>query len=320
MQSRRDFFKQASKIVAGGVVAPHLLSSCVVTHTHIHTHTHTHSVNDANLLGNLVGATAQSSKYLGLQLYSLRDMVSDDGIEKVLQVVAKMGYNSLETADYNDGKFYGKAPAELKKMVDDLGMKLTSSHLSRYISQDSAADMTWWNRAVEAHKEAGMKYMIMPSSPLNSTRGDITQATVDQYCDYFNEIGKLTAAASMFFGYHNHDGEFISKIDNVPVFDLMLKNTNPQHVLFEADVYWVMRGGYDPVDYLKKYPNRIKVLHIKDQTAIGTRNTVDFKAIFNQAYANGVKDWYVEVEEYDGTPEEDVMKSANYLMNADFVK
>ena len=129
MQNRRDFIKQATLLAAGGVVAPRLLSSC--------------------------GGGAK--KYLGLQLYSLRDMVKDDGIEKVLKVVAKMGYNSLETAGYNDGRFYGKGAAELKKMVDDLGMKLTSSHLSRYLTGDKVADMAWWNRAVEAHNEAGMK-------------------------------------------------------------------------------------------------------------------------------------------------------------------
>ena len=318
MQSRRDFIKQASVLMAGGVAAP-LLSSCVVTH--IHTHTHTHTVNVSDFLGSLGGGggVVNSSKYLGLQLYSLRDMVNDEGIEKVLQVVAGMGYNSLETANYNDGKFYGKDPAEFKRMVDDLGMKLTSSHLSREITGNRSADMAWWNQAVEAHSAAGMKYMVMPSSPLNSRAGS-TKANLDNYCDYFNEIGKITSTASIQFGYHNHDGEFMHKIDDVPVIDLMLENTNQPHVFFELDVYWAKKGGYDPVDYMKKYPNRFKVLHIKDEKAIGVHNVVDFRTIFNQAYANGVKDWYVEVEQYDGAPEEDVQKSADYLLNADFVK
>jgi len=48
---------------------------------------------------------------------------------------------------------------------------------------------------------------------------------------------------------------------------------------------------------------------------------MDFKAIFEQAYANGnIKDWYVEVEEYDGTPQEDVKQSYDFLANADYVK
>ena len=295
MQSRRNFIKQASMLIAGGVVAPNVLSSC----------------------GGGAGA-AKSSKYLGLQLYSLRDMVRDDGIEKTLEVVADMGYNSLETAGYNDGKLYGKNPAEFKKMVNDLGMKLTSSHLSRNLTGDKDADMAWWNQAVDAHNAAGMKYMIVPMSPLGGEGA--TLDNVKRYCDYFNEIALITAGASIQFGYHNHAFEFESKIDDVTVFDYMLQFTSPSHVMFQLDVFWTVKGGYDPVDYMKRFADRIKVLHIKDEKAIGVHNVVNFKAVFDQAYANGIKDWFVEVEEYDGTPQEDVKKSADYLINASFTK
>ena len=292
MQSRRDFIKRASMMIAGGAVAPHMLTSC--------------------------GGAATPKKYLGLQLYSLREMVGDEGIQKVLETVAAMGYNSLETASYNDGKLYGKNPAELKKMVDDLGMKLTSSHLSRNLSGDKDADMAWWNKATEAHNAAGMKYMIVPMSPLMGENA--TLDNVKRYCDYFNEIALVTAGASIQFGYHNHAFEFESKIDGKPVYDYMLELTSADHVFFELDVYWIKRGGFDPVEYMKRYAKRMKVLHIKDETAIGTQNTVDYKAVFDQAYAGGVKDWYVEVERYDGTPQEDVKKSADFLLNASFTK
>ncbi|MDL2303997.1 sugar phosphate isomerase/epimerase [Bacteroides sp. OttesenSCG-928-D19] len=296
MQNRRDFLKQASLLVAGGAVAP-LLASCGSAKT---------------------SGARKSSKYLGLQLYSYRDMIRDEGIEKVLKLVAKQGYNSLETASYNDGKFYGLAPAELKKMINDLGMKLTSSHLGRNLTGDRDADMAWWNKAVEAHNAAGMKYMIMPSSPLGGEGA--TMDNVKRYGEYFNEIGLISAGASVRFGYHNHAFEFESKIDGVPVFDLLLENTSADHVIYELDVYWIKKGGFDPVDYMKKYAKRIQVLHIKDETAIGAQNTVDYKAVFDQAYANNIKDWYVEVERYDTTPEEEMKKSADFLLNAAFVK
>ncbi|MDR1524366.1 MAG: sugar phosphate isomerase/epimerase [Tannerella sp.] len=276
-------------MIAGGVVIPNLISSC-----------------------------GGGSRYLGLQLYSLRDMVRDEGIQKVLKAVSKMGYNSLETASYNNGKLYGQNPGDLKKMAEDLGLKLTSSHLSHNISSDSDADMAWWNKAVDAHNEAGMKYMIVPSAPLGGE--DATLDNIKRYSDYFNKIALISAGASIQFGYHNHAFEFENKVDGVPVYDLMLENTSPDHVLFQLDVYWIKRGGYDPVDYMKKYAKRIKVLHIKDETAIGAQNTVDYKAVFDQAYVNGIKDWYVEVERYDTTPQEDVQKSADFLLNAEFVK
>ena len=296
MKNRRDFIKQASMMIAGGIVAPQLLSSC----------------------GGGSSSSTVPAKYLGLQLYSLRGMEKDEGIQKVLEAVAKMGYNSLETAGYANGKLYGKEPSELRKMTDDLGMKLTSSHLSHNISGDSDADMAWWNQATEAHNEAGMKYMVVPSAPFQGDGANYDN--VKRYCDYFNEIALVTAGAGITFGYHNHAFEFENKIDDVPIYDLMLQNTSPRHVIFQLDVYWIKIGGYDPVEYMKQYADRIKLLHIKDEKAIGVHNIVNFKDIFDQAYANEVKDWYVEVEEYDGTPQEDVQKSADYLLNANFVK
>jgi sugar phosphate isomerase/epimerase len=315
MKNRRDFLKTAALAVAGGLVLPDFLSSCG-------------------------GGGSSVKKHIGLQLYSLRDDINDIGIRKVLEIVAKTGYVNLETAGYGDGKIYGLPPAEFKKIVDDLGMRVTSAHLSRGISDNHDADMAWWNEAVSAHQAAGMKYMIMPWSPLGGEGA--TLDNVKRYGEYFSEIGLVTAAAGIKFGYHNHDHEFKSKIDGVPVYDLLVENTSADHVLFQNDVYWTQKGGYNPVDYLKKYPKRIQVLHIKDETAIGASGTMDFKAIFDQAYANGfIKDWYVEVERYDKpSPEEakkiaaklkldvtaitnsiaDVQKSYDFLAAAEYVK
>ncbi|MDR2026551.1 MAG: sugar phosphate isomerase/epimerase [Prevotellaceae bacterium] len=291
IKNRREFLKTTALVIAGGFVFPDLLSA---------------------------SAGVKAKKHIGLQLYSLRDDINDIGIQKVLEIVAKMGYVHLETAGYSNGKIYGKDPAELKKMVDDLGMRLTSAHLGRNKSSDHDADMDWWNKAIEAHSAAGMKYMIMPGSPLSGEGA--TLDNVKRYGEYFSEIGIATAAASIKFGYHNHDFEFKNKIDGVPVYDLLVENSSPDHVLFQNDVYWTQKGGYDPVEYLKKYPKRIQVLHIKDEQEIGASGTMDFKAIFEQAYANGVKDWYVEVERYIKTPQEDVARSYKFLNKAKYVK
>jgi len=291
MVNRRDFLKQASLLVVGGAISSSILSSCS---------------------GN------NSKKHIGLQLYSLRDDIKDLGIQKVLEIVARMGYVNLETAGYNDGKIYDIAPSEFKKMVNDLGMKVTSAHLGRNLSDNLDDDLAWWSKATEAHASAGMKYMIMASAPLKGEGA--TLDNVKKYGDYFNSIALITASASIAFGYHNHDYEFVNKIDGIPVYDLLMENTSPDHVIFENDVYWTQRGGYNPVEYLKEYPQRIRVLHIKDEKAIGVSGTMDFKSIFEQAYANNIRDWYVEVERYDGTPQEDVKISYDFLAAADYVK
>lgn len=297
MKNRRDFIKTTAFAVAGGLLAPGLLSSS---------------------LSSCGEGGKKTKKHIGLQLYSLRDDVKDLGIQKVLEVAAKMGYVNLETAGYSDGKIYGIAPAEFKKMVDDLGMKVTSAHLGRSLSDNRAEDMAWWNKAIDAHNTAGFKYMVVPAAPIG---GD--KATLDllkQYGEYFNEIALAVAGASMGFGYHNHNFEFDTKLEDKPIYDYLMEYTSPSHVFFQLDVYWAQKGGYNPVDVMKKYSNRIKTLHIKDEKAIGASGTMDFKSIFEQAYAMGVKDWYVEVERYDGTPQEDVQKSFDFLNQAEYVK
>ena len=145
MQNRRNFLKQASLMLAGGLVAPQLLSSC------------------GGKSGQAAATASESSKYIGLQLYSLRDLVKEEGIQKVLETAAKMGYKNLETASYDNGKIYGLAPAEFKKMVNDLGMKCTSAHLGQAFTKEKEAEvMSWWDQAIDAHNELGVKYMVQP--------------------------------------------------------------------------------------------------------------------------------------------------------------
>ena len=88
----------------------------------------------------------------------------------------------------------------------------------------------------------------------------------------------------------------------------MLQNTDPRYVFIELDVYWAVRGEMGPVDLFKKYPNRFRLLHIKDEKELGQSGMVGFDAIF------------IEVERYNYTPCESVKMSYDYLNNSDFVK
>ncbi|MGL5562874.1 MAG: sugar phosphate isomerase/epimerase family protein [Tannerellaceae bacterium] len=289
MQNRRDFLKHASMLLAGTAFSSNLFSSC-----------------------------SQSNKNIGLQLYSLRDLVKDQGIQTTLETVSKMGYKNLELAGYNDGKMYGLAPSELKKMVSDLGMKVTSSHVGQAYNKEKEAEvMGWWDQAIDAHNELGVKYMIQPWMPVND------QTTLDDlktYCDYFNTVGYKTAAASMAFGYHNHDFEF-KNVEGQRIYDYLLNNTSKNHVFFQMDVYWVAQGGADPVEYMQKYADQMKVLHIKDEKEIGRSKQMDYKPIFDQMYANNIKDYYVEVERYsENDPVASVTESFNFLNDANYVK
>ena len=88
------------------------------------------------------------------------------------------------------------------------------------------------------------------------------------------------------------------------------------------DVYWTVMGQNDPVEYMRKHPDRIKVLHIKDRAIFGQSGMMNFEMIFKQAYANGIKDYFVELEGLkDGMSQFDGVKGCvDYLLNAPFVK
>ena len=188
----------------------------------------------------------------------------------------------------------------------------------------------YWKRTADDHAKLGVKYLIQPGQP--------TTRSVEEtkfVCEVFNEAGKIVKAAGIPFGYHNHEMEFAkvtpggteSKFgrrvrEGELIYELFLKNTDPSLVFFEMDVYWAVMGQQDPIQWLKNYKDRIKVLHIKDRAVLGDSGMMNFEKIFAQAAANGIKDYFVELERMpDGrTQFEGVKGCADYLLNAPFVK
>ncbi len=257
-------------------------------------------------------------KEINLQLYSLRDDIQAN-YASTIDSVAKIGYTGIEAAGYNEGKFYGMAPADFKKSIEDAGLQVLSSHTTRPLA-DKPADTkwdevwAWWDTTIQAHKDAGMKYIVAPWMLTPKTLADL-----QAYCDYYNQIGEKCNAAGIRFGYHNHAFEF-TEVEGEIIYDYMLKNTDPAKVFFQMDVYWVVEGGKDPVEYFNAYPGRFELLHIKDETELGKSGKVNFENIFNNIDKSGAKHLVVEVERYTGTPFEGVRESYDYLNNASFVK
>lgn len=260
-------------------------------------------------------------KDLALQLYSLRDDIKKD-FDGTIKAVGEMGFTAVEAASYADGKFYDKTPAEFKAALDAVGLKAISSHTTKALSDDELKkkDFTealkWWDQCLTASKEVGMSYVVAPWMNVPKTLADL-----QTYCEYYNEIGKLAKSKGIAFGYHNHAHEFV-KIEDKMMYDYMIENTNPEFVFFQMDVYWVVRGAASPVDYFHKYPNRFKLLHIKDNKELGQSGMVGFDAIFKSENTDkaGVEYLVVEVEKYNFTPVESVKMSYDYLQGLDGVK
>jgi sugar phosphate isomerase/epimerase len=258
-----------------------------------------------------------AKKDIGLQLYSLRDDMKTD-VPGTVKKVGEMGYTTVEAAGYADGKFYGMDPLEFKKLCNDNGLVFLSSHTGQALPDSANWDktMAWWDTCIDAHKAAGVKYIVQP---FMDQYGYGSLADLQRYCDYFNAVGEKCNAKGIRFGYHNHSHEFES-VDNTVRYDYMLKNTDPKKVFFQLDLYWIMVGGKSVVDYFKNYPGRFLLWHVKDEKELGESGKMDFKTIFENAKVSGMKHIIVEVERYNLPPVESVKKSYDFLNAADYVK
>ncbi len=265
------------------------------------------------------GEAKKKKKEIAIQLYSVRDDIGKD-YAGTIKAVGAAGYAAVETANYNDGKFYGKTPEEFKKDLAAAGMTALSAHTMRKLtgeelkSKDFTEAMKWWDQAIAAHKATGMKYIVCAGIGVDNLE------ELKTYCEYFDLIGKKCSEVGMKFGYHNHAYELTNKYDDQVMYDFMLQNTNPEYVIFEMDVYWVVKGGQSPVEYFNKYPGRFELLHIKDHKELGQSGMVGFDAIFRNTDVAGVKHLVVEVEQYNYTPLESIAKSLDYLFDCSLVK
>lgn len=263
--------------------------------------------------GKPVDKASARSKNIYIQLYSVRTDIKTD-FKGTIAKLGEMGYKGIEAAGYADGKFYDLSPEVFKKEIESSGMSVLSSHVGKKLNDDIAKTdwnevWKWWEVAIQAHKAAGMQYIVVPSMPKLKTLADLKS-----YCDYFNQIGERCNAAGLRFGYHNHSFEFV-EIEGEMMYDYMIKNTDPAKVFFQMDVYWVVRGGQSPVEYFNNYPGRFEILHLKDHKELGKSGMVGFDAIFQNASKAGVKHMVVEVEKYNFTPFKSVSMSLDYLIN-----
>ena len=265
-------------------------------------------------------------KEVCFQMYNVRDLIGDAGKytqnhEKVLKQLADMGYTAVEAANYGDGKLYGVSPEQFKADIEAAGLKVLSSHVTRNLNDDELKSknfteaLKWWDECIDAHKRAGMKYMVIPWCSVPKTLADL-----QTICDFYNQVGKKVAAAGMKLGYHNHSHEF-QKVEGKVMEDYMIEHTDPNYLFFQMDVYWTVRGQQSPVDYFNKYPGRFSLLHIKDNSEIGQSGMVGFDAIFSNFDKAGAEGWVLELE-HGSTPDilEGMKQSIDYIKKAKFVK
>lgn len=239
-------------------------------------------------------AEAAKQRSLGLQLYTVRDAVAKD-LEGTLTKLANLGFGKLEIFGYN-GSFFGKSAKDFKKILDNTGFSVISSHHTSGLKMKGKGTLTdGWDKAIEDIHTLGAKYMVCAYLFPNERTDDIYKSLPD----LLNKSGEATKKSGIQFGYHNHDFEF-DKFGDSTAFDFLIQNTSSDLVKIELDLYWINKAGQDPIKYFDKYPGRFELWHVKDMapgnkeiTEIG-HGTIDFDRIFAARKKAGMKYWFVE--------------------------
>jgi sugar phosphate isomerase/epimerase len=236
-------------------------------------------------------APRRKLKRVGLQLYTLRNQMEKD-LPGTLAHVSQIGYKEVEFAGY-----FGRSPNEIRALLEKNGLTAPSSHVGY------PTDWSEWKKTVADAKTAGHQYVTVAWTPdeKRNRPGGFKAVAED-----FNRAGAEAKKAGLHFAYHNHDYELKSPNSGELPLDTLFKNTDPSLVTFEMDLYWMVKGGSDPIEYMKKYPGRVSLVHVKDATpdrsmADVGKGTIDFPKIFAYDAAHGSHIAHAFVERDDAT-------------------
>lgn len=209
-------------------------------------------------------AAKNPKELVGIQLYSIRDDMKKDPLG-TLQQLAKMGYQHVEHAGYANQKFYGYAPAEFTKVLNDLGLKMPSGHtvLGKQHWDAAQNDFTdEWKKTIADAAAVGQQYVISPWLA-EDLRRDLDG--LKRFMEVFNKCGELCRKSGVTFGYHNHDFEFAEKLGDKLLYDIMLDSTDAKLVAQQLDIGNMYGAGGRALEVMKKHPGRFVSMHVKDE-------------------------------------------------------
>jgi len=260
-----------------------------------------------------VGTSATFKGPVGVQIYSLRNQLKQDGA-KALDVLKNLNVKYVEIGIESH---YGLTQEQMKQALDERGLIPIAAHAGQGFLLNKTEE------AIAAARYFGLKYLGVAWA---SHQKPLDEAQTLKIAADFNEIGKRLKAAGIQFFYHNHGFEFQPHKDGT-LFDLRMAKTDPDLVKFEMDVLWTVFPGQDPVKLLKKYPDRWVLMHLKDlkkgvagnlsggtdltnDVALGT-GQADYHAILKACQEIGIKYYFIEDE--SPTVLEQLPKSLGYL-------
>ncbi|MDT0644899.1 TIM barrel protein [Zunongwangia sp. F363] len=274
----------------------------------------------ASTLLPLTAYSMTKTRYkMGLQLYTVNDNMNKDAVA-TLKAAKSMGYEDFETFGFNSekGTFYGLKPSNFKQILEELQITASSGHFgfSSYLhkSQDDLRKFT--EQCIKGAYDLDMKYITWPwIAP--------EQRTMDNFkimSQKLNLIGEQVTAAGLGFAYHNHGFEF-TEHNGETGFDIILKETDPELVKLQLDMYWVVHSSKTtPRELVKNRPGRYVMWHLKDMhktsrdyTELGN-GSIDYARILPDPVDSGLEFYYIEQGgNFTHTPMKSIADSAEYF-------
>jgi sugar phosphate isomerase/epimerase len=230
-------------------------------------------------------AAADNKIGISVQLYSVRDDCGK-GFDAAMEKIAKMGFAGVEFAGYYN---YGGKAKELRKRLDDLGLKATGTHIGTGNLKGNALKGT-----IDFHQTIGCKYLIVPG---DGAFGDPVKSK--EFAETFKTAMETLKPLGMACGYHNHTE--IAKIDpetKKSYWDLFAERSGADVVL-QQDIGWTYAAKLDPVEVIKRHPGRTKIPHFKPtgKKPILGQDGVPWKEVIEACYTVGGTEWFVIEQE-----------------------
>lgn len=194
--------------------------------------------------------------------------------------------------EYEGGSNYAGSPKEFLNYCKEIGIKPVAGGIDFKATDDDL------KMACDNLNQLEMKYAVVYWPWY--TGGPFMREDCKKSAEMLNELGTKVKASGLQLLWHNHDKEFHEMEDGLP-FDYLMKNTDKKLVQCEMDIYWIKKGGSDPLSVLKKYAGRMPVLHVKDMAPgpeqdfiCPGRGIIDFASIFAEARKQKIEHYFVE--------------------------
>lgn len=252
------------------------------------------------LIGGTALAAAPKSRYkMGLQLFTIRDAMAKNPITTLKEVMS-IGYEDTETYGFDPKavSYYGLKAEDFKQLLDDNGLTTTSGHydLFRYLNVPDAELLAYVDQCIVGADVLKQKYITWPW--LDPKDRDIEKFKL--LASKLNTVGERIKKAGLGFAYHNHNFEFIDH-DGEIGYDIIMRETDPNLVKLQIDLYWVARASKrTPAELFRKQPGRFVMWHIKDMDKVSQDYTelgngsIDYTAILPDTEIAGMEFYYLE--------------------------